>query len=183
MDMINVEAAFVILSNATDPELASALQQNAGLRRRIQRILELGPPPHNAGNAPLFQRQAQQRPTQQVPQGWPDGPGPVMSTAPSAPAAQFGGAPAQHSSERNWANLSETQSEQDTGTAWQHQDPWDEPAQHSSDPWEAPQSSQSHQAPQSKGYQSKGSPSRGGRSNAKRQVRQRRLDTAEPFAL
>ena len=59
--MINVEAAFVILSNATDPELASALQQNAGLRRRVQRILEVGPPRNNSGNAPLHQRQAQQR--------------------------------------------------------------------------------------------------------------------------
>ena len=92
MDMINVEAAFVILSNATDPELASALQQNAALRRRIQNIISRGPPSHNTGNAPLHQHQASQRPAQQVPRGWPDGPMPAMSTAHTAPAAQFGSA-------------------------------------------------------------------------------------------
>ena len=92
MDMINVEAAFVILSNATDPELASALQQNSGLRHRVQRILEFGPPPRSTSNAPPHQRQAQQRQAQQqVPQGWPDGPLPAMASTPSTPAAQFGG--------------------------------------------------------------------------------------------
>ena len=132
--MINVEAAFVILSNATDPELCNALQQNSGLRRRIQRILEHGPPP--GSNARLRQQAAPpQRTAQQTPQGWPDTPGPAMTSMPSTPSAQFGGSShAPHSSARSWADMSE-QSDRQGNAEWSR-DPWDEPAQHSTDPWE-----------------------------------------------
>ena len=162
--MINVEAAFVILRNATDPELSSALQQDSGLRKRLQRILEQGPPPGNAGNAPLFQRQAQQqRPPQQAPQGWPDGPLPAMSTAPTTSASQFGGIGNASAQDRNWANMSETQSDQGTGNAWSSQDQWQDTAPHSHDPWDAAPQQYSSQGkgPQSKGSSSRSSPSKG----------------------
>ena len=138
MDMINVEAAFVILSNATDPELASAWQQNPALRRRIHNIISRGPPTHGKGNAPLYQHQASQRPAQQVLRGWPDGPMPAMSAAPTAPAAQFGGSGggyASHSSARSWADMSETQSDtQGAGAGWAQQDPRESAAQQDHDP-------------------------------------------------
>ena len=156
MDMINVEAAFVILRNATDPELSSALQQDTGLSKRLRRILEQGPPPSNSGNAPLFQRQAQQqRPAQQ---GWPDGPLPAMSTAPTTSASQFGGTGSAQAPDRNWANMSETQSDQGTGAAWSAQDQWQDTSSRSNDPWDAqPPQPSSH----GKGSYSKGSPSWG----------------------
>ena len=127
MDTINVEAAFVILSNATDPELCNALQQNTGLRRRIQRILEHGPPP---GSSARLQSAPQHRTAQQTPQGWPDSPGPAMSSMPATPSAQFGGTShAPHSSARSWADMSE-QSDRHGAADWS-QDPWEAPLQQS----------------------------------------------------
>ena len=87
-----MEAAFVILSNATDPELCSALQQNSGLRRRIQRILEHGPP---LGSNARLQSAPQHRAAQQTPQGWPDSPGPAMTACRPHPLRNLG-APVTH---------------------------------------------------------------------------------------
>ena len=145
--MINVEAAFVILSNATDPELCSALQQNSGLRRRIQRILEIGPP---RGSNARLQSAPQHRTAQQTLQGWPDSPGPAMTSMPSTPSAQFGGAShALHSSARSWAERSQQSDKQ--GTADWTQDLWEEPAQRSTNPWEHDAPSAQHSAPVSQG--------------------------------
>ena len=159
--MINVEAAFVILRNATDPELSSALQQDTGLRHRLQRILEQGPPPNNSGNAPLYHRQAQQQRSAQ--KGWPDGPLPAMSSAPCTSASQFGGTANAQASDRNWANMSETQSDQGTGTAWSAHDQWQDTASHSNDPWDAqpPQPSAHGKGSRSKGSPSWGTPGKG----------------------
>ena len=163
MDMINVEAAFVILSNATDPELCNALQQNFGLRRRIQRILEQGPPP---GSGARLHSAQQHRTAQQTSQGWPDSPGPAMQSMPSTPSAQFGGSHAPHSSARSWADMSE-QSDRQGDADWSH-DPWDAPSQQSTDRWEdAPPAQPPAPPSQGKGSHGKAAPSWGSGKQSK----------------